>query len=113
MKRAESFYLSPQWRSLRAATVRRDRHRCVVCGCDVSRRGEARVDHIQPRSTHPHLALDPANCRTLCRLHDAQGHREKGSGVTQRDERFVISGSDASGMPLDPGHLWNRLRAIR
>jgi 5-methylcytosine-specific restriction protein A len=107
-KRADPFYLTTVWRSRRAAVLRRDGYRCVVCKCDVSGKGEARVDHIKPRSTHPQLALDPTNLRTLCVLHDQQSHREKGSGSQQRDERFVIRGVDAQGNPLDPGHPWHR-----
>ena len=108
MKLADPFYLGREWRSLRAFVLRRDGYRCVVCKLDVSGKGEARVDHIKLRSTHPRLALDPSNLRTLCKLHDNQGHREKGSGSRQRDERFVIRGTDLDGWPLDPQHPWHR-----
>lgn len=100
-KRADPFYLSIEWRTLRAFILRRDGYRCVICKCDVSGKGEARVDHILPRSTHPRLALDPSNLRVLCVLHDQQGHRERArGGGGQRDERFVIRGTDAEGWPL-------------
>ena len=108
LKRADSFYLSQAWRALRGFVLKRDGYRCVVCGLSLAGKGNARVDHIKMRSTHPHLALDPANLRTLCKLHDAQSHREKGSGGPQRDERFVIRGADADGWPIDPGHHWRR-----
>lgn len=114
-KRVDPFYLTPQWRTLRAFVLKRDGHRCVVCGADVSAKGAARVDHIKPRSTHPELALEPSNLRTLCVSKamggngcDSQGHREKrGQAGGARDERFVIRGIDAAGMPLDPKHPWH------
>lgn len=98
----DPFYHKPEWRSLRKQALIRDRYRCVVCGRDVSGKGESRVDHKLSRKTHPHLALSLANLRTLCADHDNQGHREKATGATQRDERFVIRGADAQGWPLDP-----------
>jgi 5-methylcytosine-specific restriction endonuclease McrA len=85
--------------------LRRDGYRCVICRSDVSGVGAARVDHIKPVSTHPHLALDLDNLRTLCVLHDQQSHREKRSGSPTRQQRF--SGCDVSGMPLDPSHSWS------
>jgi len=103
----ESFYFSPEWRALRAAVLRRDGYRCVVCGADVSGRGRARVDHIR-RVKDGGALLDPSNCRTLCPTHDAQGHREKGTGTRRRDERFAITGCTPSGKPLNPAHPWNR-----
>jgi 5-methylcytosine-specific restriction protein A len=108
-KRVDPFYLSKAWRAIRAFVLRRDGHRCVICGADVSGKGQARVDHIQPRSTHPHLALDPTNCRTLCGTLesggnncDAQAHRERASGGGPRNERFAMRGCDADGWPLRP-----------
>jgi 5-methylcytosine-specific restriction endonuclease McrA len=103
------FYYSPAWRKLRKAALIRDGYRCQVCGRNVSGKGMARVDHIKPVRTAPHLALSLANLRSLCPLHDNQGHREKprGSGAA-RVENFVIGGCDARGVPLDPGHHWKR-----
>jgi hypothetical protein len=72
----------------------RDGYRCVICGADISGRGQARVDHIEPVRTHPHQALSLDNLRSLCPTHDNQGHREKGrrSAALGREERFVIAG---------------------
>lgn len=84
-----NFYYTKAWRRLRWAVLVRDGFRCVVCGADVGSRGKARVDHIKPRKTHPHLELEMSNCRTLCAAHDNQAHREKrahSSGA--RIERF-------------------------
>jgi 5-methylcytosine-specific restriction protein A len=108
MKRADPFYYSPQWRALRLQALERDRWRCVVCGQSVAGSGAARVDHIRPRKQHPELELVLGNLRTLCKLHDNQSHREKPAGVAQRVERFVVSGCEIDGMPLDTNHPWRK-----
>jgi 5-methylcytosine-specific restriction endonuclease McrA len=102
---SDAFYHTRAWKAARHAALIRDRFACIICGVSVRR--AARVDHIQPLRTHPHLALSLANLRTLCPQHDNQAHREKwrGSGA-QRVERFVITGCDANGMPADPNHHW-------
>lgn len=102
MKRPDPFYTSPPWRKLRAQALKRDGHRCVVCGRDVSDKGAARVDHIEPRSVRPDLELTLSNVRTLCTEHDNQSHREKAGGGGPRREAFVIRGCDADGWPLSP-----------
>jgi 5-methylcytosine-specific restriction endonuclease McrA len=101
---ATGFYHSPRWRALRLVALRRDRWRCTICGVSVSAKGQARVDHIHPRTTHPHLELALDNLRTLCPRCDNQGHREKGSHSARREVRF--NAFNASGMPLDPNHHW-------
>jgi 5-methylcytosine-specific restriction endonuclease McrA len=69
--------------------------------------GGARVDHIKSVRTHPQLALSLANLRTLCPAQDNQGHQEKRlRSAAGREEKFVITGCDANGMPLDPAHRW-------
>jgi 5-methylcytosine-specific restriction protein A len=98
-----NFYRTKAWRRLRWHVLVRDNFRCVVCGADVGSRYAARVDHILPRKTHPHLELDEANCRTLCAAHDNQSHREKGSrrvtlGAHGRVERFNVA-VDNDGWP--------------
>lgn len=103
---ADPFYLSKDWRRLRYQVLVRDGYRCVICGIDVSGKGQARIDHRLPRKTHPELELGLSNLRTLCIIHDAQSHREKGSGSPSRDSRF--SGALPSGEPIDPGHPWNK-----
>ncbi|MDH3664769.1 MAG: HNH endonuclease [Alphaproteobacteria bacterium] len=66
---ADSFYRSHKWRRLRVDALEANRQRygmlaCECCGMvDV---GAFHVDHIYPRSTHPELALDPANLQVLC-----------------------------------------------
>jgi len=101
------FLESKPWRELRATALRRDGYRCVICGADISGSGRARVDHVQPRSLRPDLALVLSNTRSLCPRCDNQSHREKGQQIRtgQRNER--ISGSNRAGVPLDPKHHWN------
>ena len=58
------FYNTYRWQQLRAIAKRRDGYRCVACG-----RGGCRldVDHIEPVTKRPDLALAIDNLRTLCR----------------------------------------------
>ena len=66
---ADGFYRSHRWRRLRVDALESNRQRygmlaCECCGMvDVP---SFHVDHIYPRSTHPELALDPANLQVLC-----------------------------------------------
>jgi 5-methylcytosine-specific restriction endonuclease McrA len=109
-RRANGFYDTPAWKAARRTALRRDGYRCVVCGRDIRGVGQSRVDHIKPLRTHPELGLNLANLRSLCANHDNQSHREKGRSSTGlRDEKFVITGCDANGMPLDPAHHFNDL----
>lgn len=96
----DRFYQSSTWKNLRLQALKRDHFRCVICGVYVGGKGDGRVDHIKTRRDRPDLALDLANLRSLCALHDNQAHREKGGGGGARIERF--SGCDADGWPLDP-----------
>jgi 5-methylcytosine-specific restriction enzyme A len=59
------FYNSTAWQKTRAAVRARDGG-CVVCGTTIS---PLDVDHVIPWTERPDLAFDPANLRTLCRLH--------------------------------------------
>ena len=44
---------------------------CACCGASRKTGAVINVDHIKPRRTHPHLALDPENLQVLC---DACNH---------------------------------------
>lgn len=108
-KTADPLYLSQAWRILRRLVLARDHYRCVICRADVTGPGRARVDHINLLRTHPHMALDLGNLRTLCTVCDAQSHRERRTTRSQaRVERFVVKGIDANCSPLDPQHPWRR-----
>jgi 5-methylcytosine-specific restriction endonuclease McrA len=107
---ATPFIWSKEWRALRLVALKRDGYRCTKCGADISGKGMARIDHVHPRRTHPHLALALANVRSLCAACDNRGHAEKGLPIHmrtgERTERVV--GVDRSGLPLDPKHHWNK-----
>jgi 5-methylcytosine-specific restriction protein A len=64
------------WRRVRDAFAKAH-PMCCVEGC--TRRTEE-VDHIESVRTHPHLRLDPANLRPMCRHHH--------SARTARDQSF-------------------------
>lgn len=83
-KIVDSFYKTPQWLALRRRAIARDGRRCVICGADVGRLGQSRVDHILPRKTRPDLALRLDNLRTLCPSCDNKRHSEKGRDTVDR-----------------------------
>ncbi len=62
-KRADPYYLTPEWRELRRQTLERDGGRCVLCG-----RPAVVADHVVSRKAGGADALH--NLRSLCRLHD-------------------------------------------
>jgi hypothetical protein len=66
---ADAFYRSYRWRRLRVDVLEdnRERYGALTCECCLSGETERwHVDHIRPRSTHPELALEPANLQVLC-----------------------------------------------
>jgi 5-methylcytosine-specific restriction endonuclease McrA len=100
-RRANGFYDTPEWKSLRLAALQRASWRCTICGVCVAGARNARVDHVKPLSTHPHLALTASNLRVLCPACDNQAHREKwrGKNATEREEKFVLRGCGLDGWP--------------
>lgn len=64
----ESFYRSQAWRSLRYRVLAKSNRRCECCGASPMTGAVLHVDHIKPRSTHPHLELDPNNMQILCEV---------------------------------------------
>ena len=97
-KRADPFLLSVEWKRMRTYIRRRDGNRCVLCGVGVAGLGESRVDHILPRKTHPHLALDEHNLRTLCVDCDGKRHFEKGGSMGS--VTYKARGVGEGGWPL-------------
>lgn len=77
-KKPDRFYTSSAWQRVRWHVLKRDGFACVVCGRSVQGKGQARVDHIQPRKQHPDLALTLSNLRTLCPPCDNARHADKG-----------------------------------
>ena len=66
---ADAFYRSSPWRRLRVDVLEdnRERYGAVTCECCLTgATARWHVDHIRPRSTHPELALEPANLQVLC-----------------------------------------------
>lgn len=66
-KRADPFYLSPEWRHLAAFVLQRDGGRCAVPGCETADLRVA-VDHII-EIRDGGAPLDPQNLRLLCQPH--------------------------------------------
>lgn len=74
----DRFYNSYTWRKLRLEILKRDNFECQWC----KRKGIVTtkddttliVDHIKELETHPKLALDPNNLRTLCFFHHELRH---------------------------------------
>lgn len=76
-KRTDPFYTSAAWRTFRQQILGRDGYRCTWLenGMRCIRRAVV-VDHPVARRDGG-ADFDPA-CRSLCRQHDNQRHREKG-----------------------------------
>lgn len=64
---SRTFYQSAEWISLRYQALKKSRGCCECCGATPLSSGKPlHVDHIKPRSKHPHLALELANLQVLC-----------------------------------------------
>jgi hypothetical protein len=66
---ADAFYRSHPWRRARidALEANRGRYGALTCECCLTTAtSQWHVDHIRPRSSHPELALEPANLQVLC-----------------------------------------------
>jgi 5-methylcytosine-specific restriction protein A len=91
-----------RWVKLRAAHLAAN-PLCRMCLNDSPRRltpGTV-VDHVVPHRGDPALLYDPANLQTLCAPHH--------NGAKQSEEKSGrVRGCGPDGMPIDPGHPWNR-----
>lgn len=64
---ATDFYKSKEWRRLRVKVLEKYECKCMMCGRSQKEHGIViHVDHIKPRSTHPHLQLREDNLQLLC-----------------------------------------------
>ena len=66
---ADAFYGSQRWRRARIDALEDNRQRFGSLTCECCLTGATsqwHVDHIRPRSSHPELALEPANLQVLC-----------------------------------------------
>jgi hypothetical protein len=68
---SNEFLKSYEWRKLRLIVIKENGAQCQCCGASPSTGAVINVDHIKPRKTHPHLALDKTNLQVLC---DACNH---------------------------------------
>ena len=73
---------------------------CVRCECQGRIRAATVVNHSVPHRGDQRLFWDRSKWESLCKpCHD---------GPTQAEERSgIVTGTDASGRPLDPAHPWN------
>lgn len=63
----DCFYMSREWRAVRAYVLEMNECKCMMCGRSPKRHGVVlHVDHIKPRSKYPHLELDKDNLQILC-----------------------------------------------
>jgi 5-methylcytosine-specific restriction endonuclease McrA len=88
MDTTKGFYSSVAWQSLRGKARARWRRLGLGCGMcrmplDWDSPGAVSVDHIRPRATHPHLALQITNLQCL---HTAPCH----NGLKQRMESGTL-----------------------
>lgn len=61
-----NFYKSDAWLQLRYKALTLHGAACQCCGMTRKHGVVLHVDHIKPRSTHPHLQLDINNLQILC-----------------------------------------------
>jgi 5-methylcytosine-specific restriction endonuclease McrA len=72
------FLQTPDWKRARYMALKMNDGRCECCGRSKHDGVKLHVDHIKPRKTHPHLALDVRNLQVLdedCNL--AKGNVDK------------------------------------
>lgn len=60
------YYASWGWKRVRYETLKKYGARCMLCGATPENGARICVDHIQPVSKRPDLALDPDNLQVLC-----------------------------------------------
>lgn len=74
---------------------------CVMCAKRGITKPATVVDHVIPHKGDEQLFWDETNWQSLCKpCHDGPKAQLERSGK--------VSGADANGMPLDPGHHWFR-----
>lgn len=62
----KNFYSSAAWKALRYRAFSKHGNKCQCCGRSPLDGAVMHVDHILPKSTHPHLALNLENLQILC-----------------------------------------------
>jgi 5-methylcytosine-specific restriction endonuclease McrA len=93
-------YNTSRWRKLRLKILAQQ-PLCKICERMGKVTASDTVDHIIPHKGNPKLFWDVNNLQGVCKsCHDSIKAAEERSGK--------VSGCDASGMPIDPGHHWNK-----
>lgn len=75
----------PRWKAARAECLARDDGACVWCGSE----DNLEADHILEVNSHPELALEVENLRTLCRPCHIKRGRESSAGVGMARNEWV------------------------
>lgn len=88
--RADGFYDSAGWISLRYEALKQSAGRCAACGARPTETNPLHVDHIKPRSLHPELQLVLSNLQVLCK----QCNLGK-SNTDETDWRYVTNVDEA------------------
>jgi hypothetical protein len=96
------FLASSAWRRLRFFVLTKRGNRCECCGASPATGAVMNVDHVKPRKTHPHLALEESNLQVLC---DACNHG-KGNWST-KDWRPVSGYFFNADSKRRLAHLWD------
>jgi 5-methylcytosine-specific restriction endonuclease McrA len=90
----DTFYSSTEWHALRLKCLANARWKCQMCGAPLHGKGNAHVDHIKSRRTHPSLAMDVTNLQALCAHH----HNSIKQAIESTPDRPPIN---AQGFPPD------------
>ena len=67
LNETRQFYSSPEWNLIRKQVIKAKGRVCSECGKPITNSSDVTVDHIQPRSKYPSLALEKNNLCVLCR----------------------------------------------
>ena len=63
---SKDFLIGFEWRRVRMIALKQYGPKCMCCGATPQTGAVMHVDHIKPRKTHPHLALEIGNLQILC-----------------------------------------------
>ena len=86
-----SVYRTEEWKRLRYDVLKASNGRCCLCGASAHDGVRLNVDHINPISTHPHLALTKSNLQVLCSSCNwGKGGRDTTDWREERPDEFLI-----------------------
>ena len=84
---SDNFLESYQWRKVRYDALKKNNGCCELCGRSKMDGIVLNVDHINPRKTHPKLALNVDNLQVLC--HDCNHGKGNLDDTDWRGESFI------------------------